>query len=509
MKKISHLILCLSVVLLNISCSQTESPNIIVILADDLGYGELSCYGSETLHTPGIDQLASDGILFNQGYCTSATCTPSRYGLLTGVYPWKNERAHILRGNAPLIMEPGMLTLPSLLKEAGYATAVIGKWHLGLGLGDVDWNDRVSPGPAEVGFDYSYILAATQDRTPTVLLENQYVIGLEPDDPIEVSYKKNFPGEPTGKENPELLKMHPSHGHNQSISNGISRIGYQRGGKSAMWIDEDLADIFTAQAIQYIHDHQDQPFFLFFALHQPHVPRTPHARFVGKSGMGPRGDVILEADWSVGELIKTINQLGLKENTLFVFSSDNGPVIDDGYEDQAVELLGDHNVLGPLRGGKYSLFDGGTRVPFIVSWPGTIPAGPSDALVCQLDLLASFADLVNIDISEHTYDSENVMNAFLGKTEEARSELFLEAGGKVALRKDDWYYIPPHKGPVVYGTVNIESGCSSDEQLYQISSDIGQQNNLANEYPDVVKELKSYYKQKRNSQAEAPEQVFK
>jgi arylsulfatase A-like enzyme len=384
----------------------------------------------------------------------------------------------------------------------------VGKWHLGLGNGDVDWNKRVSPGPAEVGFDYSFILAATQDRTPTVLLENQMVVGLDPNDPLEVSYKKNFEGEPTGKKNPEMLKMHPSHGHAQSIHNGISRIGYQKGGKSALWVDEDLADTFTGAAKKWIKENKDSTFFLYFTLHQPHVPRTPNARFVGKSGMGPRGDVILEADWSVNELINTIDELGLTEKTMFVFSSDNGPVLDDGYKDDAVEKAGKHKPTGPLRGGKYSLFDGGTRVPFIVSWPGTIDSGISNALVCQLDFSASIASLLDIDISDGAPDSQDVMDALLGKSQTGRDELFLEAGGKVALRKGDWFFIPPNKGPEVYGYVNIESGCSPDYQLYSISNDIGQQHNLASEYPDVVKELQEYYLSKKNSGEKAKEQVF-
>ncbi len=494
-----------------ISCDKSTEitqPNVLVILADDLGYGELSSYGATELKTPSFDRLAESGLRFSQGYCTSSTCTPSRYGLLTGQYPWKNERAHILPGNAPLIIETGITTLPSIMKEAGYATAVIGKWHLGLGNGNVDWNKRVSPGPAEVGFDYSFILAATQDRTPTVLLRNQEVVGLDPNDPLEVSYGKNFEGEPTGKKNPELLKIHPSHGHNQSIHNGISRIGFQRGGNSALWVDEELADEFTADAIQWMTENQDHPFFLYFALHQPHVPRTPNPRFVGKSGMGPRGDVILEADWSVGELLKTLDDLGIAEKTMVVFSSDNGPVLDDGYHDDAVEKVGKHNPLGPLRGGKYSLFDGGTRMPFLVSWPGTINPGVSDALVCQLDLCASLADLLGIEISSGAEDSQMVTDALLGKSQIGRNELFLEAGGKVALRKGDWFFIPPYKGAAVHGNVNIESGCSPEFQLYSISKDIGQRHNLAKDYPEVIKELKAYYNQQRGIQNEVKEQVF-
>ncbi len=500
MKQLNLLLTCLLAVLVfgcsaDVKQNQASKPNIIVILADDLGYGDVSCYGATEISTPNLDQLADSGIRFTQGYCTSATCTPSRYGLLTGQYPWKNKRAHILPGDAPLIMQPGMMTIPSMLKEAGYHTGVVGKWHLGMGHGNVDWNKTVSPGANDVGFDYSYLLAATQDRAPTVILENKKVVGLTPEDPIEVSYKKNFKGEPTGRKNPEMLKLHPSHGHDMSIHNGISRIGYQRGGKSALWVDEDLADVFTNKAKAYINEHKDAPFFLYFALHQPHVPRTPHKRFVGTSGMGPRGDAIIEADWCVGEIVKELKKLDLDKNTLIVFSSDNGPVVDDGYKDDAVEKLGKHTPAGVLRGGKYSLFDAGTRVPFIVSWPGTVKPGISDALVCQIDLLASFAKLTGQTVAEGAEDSEEMLDVLMGKSSKGRKELVLEAIGNTCMRTTDWYFIPPHNGAKKNKLVNIELGNLPENQLYSIGNDISQRRNVAKDNPDVVAELEAKYKE--------------
>jgi arylsulfatase A-like enzyme len=345
---------------------QPTKPNVVIIYMDDLGYGDVGAYGATELKTPNFDRLAEGGVRFTDGHATSATCTPSRYGLLTGVYPWRNKDAKILPGTAPLIIDTEQLTIPKIFKEKGYHTGIVGKWHLGLGNGIVDWNQHVAPGPNEVGFDQAYILAATQDRVPTVYIDNGYVDNLDPKDPIEVSYQKNFDGQPTGKDNPELctyVMWH--HGHNNTIVNGIPRIGFMKGGEAAKWSDIDMADHFLAKAQDYVKAHKSEPFFLVYTMQQPHVPRTPHPRFEGKSGMGPRGDAIIEADWCLGEFMKTLEDEGILENTLIIFSSDNGPVLNDGYYDDAVEKLGDHTPAGVLRGGKYSLYQAGTRVPMM------------------------------------------------------------------------------------------------------------------------------------------------
>ena len=467
--------------------NKTVKPNIVFIYLDDLGYGDLSCYGATAIKTPNIDALANGGVRFTNGYATSATCTPSRYGLLTGVYPWRNKDAKILPGSAPLLIGKNQLTIPKMLKEKGYQTAVVGKWHLGLGTGIVDWNQQLDAGPNDVGFDYSYIMAATQDRVPTIYIDNGKVVNLDSKDPITVNYDKNFPGQPTGKENPELLSMKWHHGHNSSIVNGIPRIGYVSGGASANWSDVDLADHFLDKAQTYVKSHKENPFFLYYALNQPHVPRTPNPRFVGKSGMGPRGDVILEADYCVGEIIKTLKEEGVFDNTLIVFSSDNGPVLNDGYYDDAVEKLGNHKPNGPLRGGKYSLLEAGTRVPFFTYWKGQIKPLVSDALVCQIDLLESIAKLVNVDVK--STDSQELLDVFTGKSAKGRTNLVIEANTKTAFRQGDWMLIPPYPGDAILEEVNIEMGNDKEYQLYNLKKDIGQNNNLAKSQPKKLKEL--------------------
>ena len=467
--------------------SKKKSPNIVVIYADDLGYGDVGAYGATELKTPNMDKLANGGIRFTNGYATSATCTPSRYGLLTGIYPWREKDAKILPGTAPLLIKTSQMTIPKMLKEKGYHTGIVGKWHLGLGEGNLDWNQKIAPSPNEVGFDYSHIMAATQDRVPTVYIENGFVVGLDPKDPIEVNYEKNFEGIPTAITNPELVNMKWHHGHNNSVVNGIPRIGFMKGGKSAIWSDVDMSDHFLGKANEYVKNHKNEPFFLYYAIQQPHVPRTPHPRFVGKSGMGPRGDVILEADWIIGEFIKTLEKEGLLENTLIVFSSDNGPVLNDGYYDDAVEKLGNHKPTGPLKGGKYSLFEAGTRVPFVVNWPSTIQPAVSDALVCQIDLLSSLAALVGSDVK--TADSENLIKVFTGKKSKGRKDLVLEASSKTAFRQGDWAMIPPYKGPAVNKEVNIEIANHKNYQLYNLKEDIGQEHNLAQSNPEKLKEM--------------------
>ena len=469
--------------------ASAERPNIVIIYADDLGYGDVSCYGATKIATPNVDRLAARGRRFTNAHAPAATCTPSRYALLTGEYAWRKPGTNVLPGNANLIIDTHRATVASVLQRAGYATAAIGKWHVGLGAGKVDWNGPIAPGPKEVGFDESFIIPATGDRVPCVFVENGRVANLDPSDPIEVSYGAPVGSEPTGQAHPELLRMGLSQGHDQTIVNGISRIGYMTGGTRARWTDEAIADTLTGKAVSFIERHRDRPFFLYFATHDIHVPRVPHPRFVGKSGLGPRGDAILELDWSVGQISATLDRLNLAENTLLIFTSDNGPVLDDGYRDQAVELIGGHKPAGPLRGGKYSAFDAGTRVPFIARWPNHVRPGVSKALVSQVDFLRSFAAVVHQDIAATDGpDSENVLPALLGRTDAARESL-VEQAGALSIIVGRWKYIEPHAGRKIDAGTNIELGNDAGPQLYDLDADIGETKNVAAAHPTRVEDL--------------------
>lgn len=475
----------------------TPRPNIIILYADDLGYGDLSCYGSTTIRTPNIDRLAARGTRFVNGHSPSATCTPSRYALLTGDYAWRASGVQILPGDAPALIRPGKFTLPTMLRNAGYTTGLVGKWHLGLGDGKVDWNGEISPGPLDIGFDYGFYMPATLDRVPTVLIENRRVVNLDPADPIQVNYHDKIGDEPTGFDHPEMLKFGADPEHSNTIVNGISRIGYMTGGRKARWQDETLSDVLLGKAVDFMRGQKGKPFFLYYAVNEPHVPRAPHPRFVGKSGMGPRGDSILQLDWTVGELMRQLEVLGIANDTLIVFSSDNGPILFDGYQDQAVELAGKHRPSGPFTSGKYSIYEGGTRVPMIAHWPGKVrPGKVSSAMIDHVDLLASLARLVGGSLPQDAaVDSFDMLAPLLGQTDRGRdhviedTKLMVTTGTKVAgsgarifaIRAGDWKLIrasvEPHEfhgNPI--GTLPVH-------QLYNLASDPAERVNLAEKEP--------------------------
>ena len=461
-------------------------------MADDIGYGDLSCYGEKAIHTPNVEKLANQGVRFIDAHSVAATSTPSRYSFLTGHYAWRRTDTGVAPGDAGMIIRPEQYTVADLFKGAGYVTGAVGKWHLGMGdkTGEQDWNELITPGLKDIGFDYSYIMAATGDRVPCVWVENGSVVDLDSEDPIYVSYKTPFHGEPLGKTHPELLtlmKPSPDHGHDQAIVNGISRIGYMKGGKKALWKDENINDSIVAHGLAFIERNKEHPFFLYFATNDVHVPRVPHPRFAGKSGMGARGDALIEFDWTVGQVMETLERLGLRENTLIVLTSDNGPVVDDGYQDQAVELLGKHRPWGAYRGGKYSSFEAGTRIPFIVSYPGKVKEGVSKALVSQVDFLASMSELLGVSLTcDQKKDSREQLSTWYGKDKKGR-DYVVEQAGSLAVSDGEWKYISPSDKKAYEKLTNTELGNAPQDQLYFLKKDIGEKNNLAGRYPEKIK----------------------
>lgn len=502
-----------SVFLLGASCTSNaketkkelpQKPNVIIILADDIGYGDLSCNGEPTINTPNVDNLAAQGVRFTDAHAVAATSTPSRYSLLTGNYSWRRNDTGIAAGDAGMIIQPAEYTMAQMFQQAGYNTAAVGKWHLGLGKerGKQDWNGEIEYGPREIGFNYSYIMAATGDRVPCVYVENQRIVNLDAEnDPIAVSYSTPFPGEPLGKDHPELLtvmKPSPNHGHNQAIVNGISRIGYMKGGEKALWLDENIADSITSHAVSFIKQNKDEPFFLYFGTNDIHVPRVPHPRFKGKSGMGPRGDAILEFDWSVGQIVQAVKDIGAENNTIIIITSDNGPVVDDGYMDQAVELLGDHRPWGDFRGGKYSAFEAGTRIPLIIAMPGLTQPTVSDALISQIDFIASFAHLTGVELPQGAAkDSQNYIDLLLGNSTKGR-DYVIESAYTLSVSNGEWKYIEPSNGARYNKLTNTELGNDTLPQLYNLKSDIGEKNNLYLDNPDKINELKNILEEEKN-----------
>ena len=469
-----------------------QKPNVILIYVDDLGFGDLGCYGSKTIKTPNIDQLAKKGLLFTQAHTTSATCTPSRYSLLKGEYAFRRKDTGVATGDASALIPAGQQTVATICAKAGYNTAVIGKWHLGLGpVGGPNWNGKIEHGPLDIGFKEAFILPATGDRVPCVYIENDHVRNLNTQDPIEVNYLKKIGQQPTGKENPELLKMKHSHGHDNTIVNGVGRIGFMVGGKQALWDDEDMAQTLANKAKSFMARNQKNPFFLYFATHDIHVPRIPHSRFLGKSGFGNRGDALLQLDDSVGQLLKTLDSLHLTSNTLVILTSDNGPVVDDGYIDGSKENLGMHQPAGNLRGGKYSSFEAGTRVPFIVKWPKKVPVGKSNALISQIDFLANMSQMLGRDYDNNlAKDTKANLAAWLGKDKIGR-DYIIEQAGNLAVKKGNWKYIRNGKGAKFNTLVNIELGNDVEEQLYNLKSDPNEKINLATFQKEKLAELKA------------------
>lgn len=463
--------------------SARARPNVIVILADDLGHGDTNAYGADPAHfrTPNLDRLAREGLRFTQGYSGASCCTPSRYALLTGELAFRNPRASgVLPGNAPASIDPGRTTLATVFRDAGYATGFVGKWHLGLGAPQPDWNGVLAPGPLEAGFGECFYFPGTGDRVPCVWVRDHHVVGLDPADPLEVDYRAKFAGEPTGKDQPELLTLPliPGHGHADSIVHGTSRIGFARGGTAAQWVDEEMSDTIAGEAVAFLERHVDEPFFLYVATHGIHEPKLPARRFLGTSGAGIYGDQVHELDDLVGQVLAALDRLGLADDTLVLATSDNGGTDWIAYDYGARSDLNGHRPNGALRGEKFTHFEGGSRVPWLVRWPGHVRAGAVSAAVVDLvDVTASMARLVGATIpAGQAPDSVDVLDALLGRSARGREELVgIQSGRNLFLRRGDWKWIPARE--------------SQPGMLFDLATDPAETTDLAATHPALAAEL--------------------
>ncbi len=480
-------------------------PNVIVIYADDLGYGDVGCYGATKVRTPHIDRIAREGRRFTDAHSASAACTPSRYALLTGEYPFRANSWGPIFAHAGLIIDPAKTTLARLLQRQGYATACLGKWHLGFGVKEPDWNGDLKPGPLELGFDYYFGLPTVSSHAPYVLVENHRVLGLDPADPLV------YGGVPATKTYPEKIIGA------QAMSGALAA--------HALYQDDQLGTQLAAKAVAWIRGHRTDPFFLYFATPQIHHPFTPHPRFQGTSDCGRYGDFIHELDWMVGEVLAVLDELKLTQNTLLIFTSDNGGMLNEGGQDA---WRAGHRANGVLLGYKFGAWEGGHRVPFLARWPGRIPAGTtSDQLIANVDLLATFAAITGQRTSPaEGLDSFNLLPALTGDpAKPIREHLVLQpvARKNIALRSGRWVYISAQGdggfggirgGP---GSVAFSQRTNSDitadgkikpgappDQLYDLNADPMQTTNVVRTHPEVAARLITLLQEHRSQPRTAP-----
>ncbi|MFC1554075.1 arylsulfatase [candidate division KSB1 bacterium] len=446
-------------------------PNIIVIMADDLGYGDLGCYGATQIPTPNIDELARKGILFTDAHAPAAVCTPTRYSILTGRYCWRSRlKRGNLNGYSRSLIEPDRKTIASMLKEKDYVSACIGKWHLGFGNEErVDYTQPLRPGPLDVGFDYFFGIPASLDMPPYCFIENDRTVGT-------LSEEKNP--------------------YNTLQRNGLMTPG---------WKDEEVGPTFTRKAITFIEknvkSNPDQPFFLYLPYQAPHTPCTPPDFIKGRSQAGVRGDMVTELDWAVGQILGTVEKHNLTDNTLIILTGDNGALTTGpaGWADDPPEkydlVHNGHRPNGSLRGQKSDTWDGGHREPFIACWPGRIKPGTTcNEIICLTDIMATCAAITGIELPENAgEDSYNILPALLGQKREKpiREAIVHHSGsGVFSIRQGDWKLILGRGsgGFSFPARIRPEPG-EAQGQLYNLKTDPAENDNLWTQHPEIVTRL--------------------
>ncbi|MBC9795752.1 sulfatase family protein [Sinomicrobium weinanense] len=465
--------------LLVFSCGHTPEkgsgrPNVLIILADDMGYGDLGAYNRHSkVPTPNIDKLASQGIMFTEAYCPVAVCSPSRYALMTGTYPWRSwNKSGAMKNYERSMIAPGQLTLPQMLKKAGYETAGFGKWHLGTlfpttdgkkpaGYGafyaedngaNIDVSQAVSDGPTDRGFDQWLGFSSPSECW---ILDGNRIMG-------SVIHKKYTIDAASGTENLEKIPL------------------------------EDYLPFITEKSIDYLREYSkkenDKPFFLYFSPYVPHVPLAVHPDFIGVTGAGAYADYVHELDHYVGQILDELERSGLKENTIILFASDNGSQFgtknpgDNMPEGTRTDTAG-HKPNFPLRGGKWTAYEGGVRTPLIAAWPGHFPAGvKSDQLFGLNDVMATLAPVAGYELGNGTTtDGFNLLTAFQGENDNKRTSIVVQSSSNVyGLRDGQWKLI---KFP--------KKGRNTCYELYDLQNDPSESNNLAEQYPDKVGKMKS------------------
>jgi arylsulfatase A len=471
-----------------------DRPNIVLIYADDLGYGDLSCYGAEAIQTPHCDRVADEGMRFTDAHSPSAVCTPSRYATLTGRYAWRTWLKNwVLFEHMPLLVETDRLTIPKLLKQHGYTTGCIGKWHLGWGTQiNPDFSQDLSPGPLEIGFDYFFGVPFSHNSSLKLqnFVRNRRIVGLEKDESIE----------------------------DKAVQERLARRL------------EDTAIDLSAEAVQFIKRNQERPFFLYYPTTNIHFPITPNERFQGESDAGAYGEFVAEFDWAVGEVLQTLDELDLTRKTLLIVTSDNGGRPTRG-------KMGDkgHKPCGSLRGIKRQIWEGGHRVAMMVRWPAHVEPGTTcDETVCHTDFITTFAAMLDHDLPANAAeDGYSILPLLLGESYRKplrEATVHHSVNGMFAIRMGDWKMnegdtdgdyrrghnalakaatlpeLDPATGrfkPFAYDIVDFDQE-TPVYCLYNLADDPGETTNLAAKYPERVAELRKLLDRYRDSGRSTP-----